>query len=61
MFNLKKINKDKLRIITEIIALVIYIILFRNQALQSWIIIFGVGVLILSFFEEELWHKHIWS
>lgn len=44
--NSKGINKDRLRIVTEIIFLVIFILLLRNQSLQRWILVFGGGVLI---------------
>lgn len=46
MFNFKKMNKDKLRIISEIVFLVIFIFLLKNKALQRWIIIFGFGAVV---------------
>jgi ferredoxin-type protein NapH len=48
MFN--KINKDKLRIITEILFLLIFVILFRNKELQKWIIVFAGGAVASLFF-----------
>lgn len=46
---ISKINKDKLRIVTEVLFLLIFFFLFRNMALQRWIIFLGVGI-VLSIF-----------
>jgi hypothetical protein len=35
--DLKKISKDRLRLISEIIFLFVFIGLFRQKALQKWI------------------------
>lgn len=42
---LKSISKDRLRLVTEIIFLFVFIGLLRAKALQSWILIFGMGTL----------------
>lgn len=41
----KAVSKDKWRLVTEIAFLLVFVGLLRGQALQSWILIFGVGVL----------------
>lgn len=46
MASLKKFNKDKLRIITEILFLLLFFLLFRNNSMQRWIIFFGAGLII---------------
>ncbi len=48
----KKVNKDKLRIISQILFLAVFIILFRNRVLQRWIIIFAGGVIISLLFSR---------
>lgn len=50
----KKFSKDKLRLFTEIIFLLIFTLLFRQRVLQRWIFVFGIGVL-LSFIIGRLY------
>ena len=45
----KRASKDTVRVISEILALVLVVVLFRNRKLQLWLVVFAVGV-GLSFF-----------
>ncbi|WP_226984188.1 4Fe-4S binding protein [Halothermothrix orenii] len=49
MASTMKINKDKLRIVTEVLFLILFFFLFRNNSLQRWIIFFGAGIIISVF------------
>ena len=64
MLNLKKINKDKLRIISEIIFLILFVlsmILTKRFGIKINMLLYVTlfAVLISFFFEEEFWHKQI--
>jgi ferredoxin-type protein NapH len=52
IFNLKKISKEKLRLVSELFFLLIFIGLFWQKELQRWILIFGFGVLISLIFNR---------
>ncbi|HLV10562.1 MAG TPA: 4Fe-4S binding protein, partial [Halanaerobiales bacterium] len=52
MFGEKRVSKDKLRLITEVLFLVVFFMLFKQKALQKWIIVFGIGVLISLLFKR---------
>ncbi len=45
-------NKDYLRIISEIFFLLVFVIFFRQRALQRWIMVFGIGVIISLIFSR---------
>ncbi len=44
MLNLKKVNKDKLRIAFEMFFLLIFILLFRANVMQRWVLFFALGL-----------------
>jgi polyferredoxin len=46
----KKYNLDRLRIVTQVISLIIFFVLFRNNSLQRWIVFFGAGILVSLLF-----------
>lgn len=46
----KKISKDHLRLISEIVFLLIFVLLLKNKRMQNWILVFGAGVLISLIF-----------
>lgn len=50
----KKIGLNAARLITEILALVLAVFLFRKHKLQMWLVVFGIGVFI-SFFTGRLY------
>jgi len=52
MFNLKKVNKEKIRLISEILFLIIFLVLFKQKALQKWILIFGITLFISLVFNR---------
>ena len=45
----KKISKDVLRIITEVLSLVLMVVLLMNGKLQLWFGVFAVGVIVSVF------------
>ena len=45
-------NWDKIRIITQILFLGIFVLLFFTKRMQLWIFIFGAGVLVSVFFSR---------
>jgi polyferredoxin len=45
-------NRDKIRIITQILFLGIFVLLFFTKRMQLWIFIFGAGVLVSVFFSR---------
>jgi len=45
-------NWDKIRIITQILFLGIFLLLFLTKRMQLWIFIFGAGVLVSVFFSR---------
>lgn len=50
----KRLSKtlDKIRLITQILFLVIFVFLFMNKLMQTWIFIFGAGVIVSVFFSR---------
>lgn len=45
-------NWDKIRIITQLLFLGVFVLLFLTKRLQLWIVIFGAGVLVSVFFSR---------
>jgi len=45
-------NWDKIRIITQVLFLGIFVLLFLTKKMQLWIFIFGAGVLVSVFFSR---------
>lgn len=52
MFKKTLENWDKIRTITQILFLAIFVLLFLTQKMQLWIFIFGAGVLVSVFFSR---------